>query len=85
MDFGELKNDTDFIEKVTNVDEVLKKIEKNIGDACAIKNYDTLTMEDKVKYDLYLSYSINSLYWMYLKLQGVDSKEVIYLWIINYY
>ncbi|XP_055297529.1 nuclear nucleic acid-binding protein C1D-like [Sitodiplosis mosellana] len=75
MDFGELRNDTDFITKSTNLEKSLDAIDEQISAACDFPNYDDLSTEDKVKYDLYLSYSINSLYWMYCKLQAIDASS----------
>jgi hypothetical protein len=40
-----------------------------------IPGYDDLMIEDKVKYDIYLTYTVNSLYFLYLKLQG-NQKNV---------
>lgn len=76
MDFGELKNDTDFITKSNNLESVLDKIDERISSACDFPNYDDLSTEEKVKYDLFLSYSINSLYWMLCKLQAIDPNSV---------
>lgn len=79
LDFGELKNDADFITKVTNFSQSIDKIEESLNKIFTQPtNYGTLTKEEKVKHDIYLSYSINSLYWMYLKLQGQDPTQVIY-------
>lgn len=76
MDFGELKNDKDFVTKATNLQSSLEKIENQIDAALEFGNYEDLTTEDKVKYDLFLSYSINSLYFMYCKLQSIESGSV---------
>lgn len=54
----------------------LEAISEHISAACDFPNYDDLSTEDKVKFDLYLSYSINSLYWMYCKLHAIDAKSV---------
>ncbi|CAO1378494.1 unnamed protein product [Diamesa tonsa] len=72
IDFGELKNDLSFVNKVTTATEAIAKIEKSIIEACQITNFDELSADDKAKYDLYLIYATNSLYWMYLKLNGND-------------
>lgn len=98
IDFGELRNDTDFITKSTNLENVsflliiqiildfyvfllifktLNAIDEHITAACDFPNYDDLSTEEKVKFDLYLSYSINSLYWMYCKLQAIDTASVL--------
>lgn len=76
MDYGELKNDTDFINKSKNLDICLNKVDLDIQAACDFPNYENLSTEDKVKFDLFLLYSINSLYWMLCKLQAVDAGSV---------
>lgn len=76
MDYGELKNDKEFVTKSTNLENILEKIDVDIQAACDFPNYENLNTEDKVKFDLYLSYSINSLYWMLCKLQAIDSGSV---------
>lgn len=84
MDFGELKNDEDFKGKVTNLTSALENINASIESACTIPNYDDLTTEEKVKYDLYLSYSINSLFWTLCKLQAIDPATVSKLTFIDH-
>lgn len=56
--------------------QALNKVDEAVTAACDFSNYDDLNTEDKVKYDLFLSYSINSLYWMFTKLQANDSNSV---------
>lgn len=76
MDFGELRNDKDFIAKSTNLETVLDRIDEHINAACDFPNYDDLSTEEKVKFDLFLAYSINSLYWMLCKLQSIEPNSV---------
>ncbi len=76
MDFGELENDQAFVEKVSNLSNSIDIISEHIKAACDFPNYEELATEDKVKFDLYLSYSINSLFWMLCKLQAIDTNEV---------
>lgn len=76
IDFGELKNDTNFVNKVTNISATLDKIEESIQQMLEVRDYERLSTQEKVKYDLYLSYAINSLYWMYVKIQGMDPNNV---------
>jgi len=75
MDFGELKNDANLIGKVNATTEAVARIEKAIQDACDIKNYDELSAEDQVKFDSFLLYSINSLYFMHLRVSGEDATQ----------
>lgn len=75
MDFAEFKNDTEFITSVTNLEKSINAIEKHM----ALMNelsYEDLSKEDKVKYDLFQTFAINSLFFMYLKLQGIDPSNV---------
>lgn len=76
MNYGELKNDTDFVNKSEALGNYLDKIELDIQATCDFPNYEALSIEDKVKFDLFLSYSINSLYWMLCKLQAIDAGSV---------
>uniref|UniRef100_A0A336LJI0 Nuclear nucleic acid-binding protein C1D n=1 Tax=Culicoides sonorensis TaxID=179676 RepID=A0A336LJI0_CULSO len=74
MDFGELKNDSDFISKVTNLEDSINAIETHMARMNEL-TYEDLSKEDKVKYDLFQSFAINSLFFMYLKLQGIDPSN----------
>ncbi|XP_075156768.1 ribosomal RNA processing 47 [Haematobia irritans] len=74
-DYAELQNDEKFINCVENFDSSLDKIEASILEAVNFKDYDELSTQERVKLDNYLAYSINSLYWMYVKLQGLDPNE----------
>lgn len=74
-DYGELKNDLNFVSKVQATSEAIAKIEKVIKDSSEEK-IDELSTEDKIKYDLFLAYALNSLYWMYLKVNGENPNTV---------
>ncbi|KXJ77104.1 nuclear nucleic acid-binding protein C1D [Aedes albopictus] len=76
FDYGELKNDTAFINKNETLSQCIERIRQNLAIAREdYKNYEAFTLEEKVKYDLHLSYSINSLYWMYYKIIGLDPNK----------
>lgn len=62
--------------KVANLSEALTNIESSVDATVEFANYENLSIDEKVKYDLYLSYSINSLYWTYCKLQAIDPNNV---------
>jgi exosome complex protein LRP1 len=68
-DFGELKNDTSFVSKVQTCREAIEKIEKKIQEAMEMKN-DELSDEQKLNLEIYLTYAVNSLYFMYLRVNG---------------
>lgn len=76
LDFGELKNDIDFIDKITATNGSIDKIEDKINKVVSYQNYDNLNTQERVKLDLFLSYASNSLFWMFLKLQGIDPNTV---------
>lgn len=69
--------------KVTNITDALSNIERSIDATVEFANYEDLSNEEKVKYDLYLSYSINSLYWTYCKMQAIDPNNVSSLCVYN--
>ncbi|GAB0089089.1 uncharacterized protein DMENIID0001_035680 [Sergentomyia squamirostris] len=74
MEFGELKNDKTFVQKILNLDVALDDVDSAVERALCIKQ-ETLTPEERVKLDIFLSYALNSLYFIHLKLQGNDVTE----------
>lgn len=76
FEFGELKNDVNFVSKVQAVAEAVAKIEDAIKATSDLKNVDDLTPEDRVKLDLFQVYAVNSLYWNYLKINGENPAAV---------
>jgi exosome complex protein LRP1 len=81
-DYGELKNDTTFVAKVQSVSEAIAKIEAAIKESANMK-IDELSTEDKIKYDIFLTYAINSLYFMYLKVDGENPNTVSHIRLNN--
>lgn len=75
FDFAELKNDVNFVSNVKATTEAIANIEEEIEKVSQIKLED-LTAEDKVKHDIFLTYAINSLFWMYLKINGENPNTV---------
>lgn len=54
--------------KVNQMECLLKKCCEN--DMC-----EKLSSEERIKYDLYISYSLSSLFWLYLRTQGEDPGQ----------
>lgn len=75
MDFGELKNDTNFVTRVTDFDQSLEAIKEQIQKGLAM-DQSQMSKEDRIKHELFLSYSMNTLYFLYLKINGVDINDV---------
>lgn len=48
----------------------LEALGKIIKTCCGSGMYPKLSIEEKVKFDLFLSYSLTSMYWVYLRTQG---------------
>lgn len=69
FDFGELKNDTGFVSKLQASHEIINRIETTLQKAMEI-NTDNLSKEEKVNLDIFLTYAVNSLYFMYLRVNG---------------
>ena len=78
LNFNELSNDKDFVSRATNLEEALQSVEFDIRKLNQV-NYELLSTEDKIKFDLFRAYSINALFWIFLKLQGIDPSQVGYL------
>jgi exosome complex protein LRP1 len=75
MDLSELTADVDFTSRIKNFRESVTRIGELLKDACEKDVYEKLDIGDRVKYDLFLSYSLNSLFWLYLRTQGVDPSN----------
>lgn len=82
MDFGELKHDATFVTRVTDFDQSLEEIQEQVKRALEI-DVTKLTKEDRIKHELFLCYSTNTLYYLYLKINGVDVNEVGMSWKIS--
>ncbi|KAL0112485.1 hypothetical protein PUN28_012065 [Cardiocondyla obscurior] len=72
--FEELSHDANIIAKLKQFSEAAFKIQdmvELIKDPSLYK----LSNSDKIKYNLLLSYSLNSLFWMHLRAEGVDPTK----------
>lgn len=77
MDFGDLKEDEDIKEKITNFHTSIDKIEKLLENALN-PDYiarDKLNTKEKVDYDIFMAYTLNTLYWLYLRTKGLDPNK----------
>ncbi|XP_034943910.1 nuclear nucleic acid-binding protein C1D [Chelonus insularis] len=74
MDFAELSNDPNIINKLTQFYRGIDGIE-NILKICTDESLsDKLTNTEKIKLHTLLSFSLNSLFWMHLRAEGADPK-----------
>lgn len=67
----ELLKDKELITNIQNLDHSIVDIETLLESRISV-DYTSLSTEDKIKHDLLIAFTLNSLYWMYLRLDGVD-------------
>lgn len=73
LDYGELKDDADFVGKCDNVAGQLAGVQKILDKLLPLKaHYDELPLNHKIELDLLLVYMLNSLHWIDLRFQGID-------------
>lgn len=77
FDFKELSNDADIIFKLQEFSQSVSKIEEVLQPFTDLGMYDQLTNAKKIKYNHLMAYSLNSLYWMYLKAEGFFLKQYL--------
>lgn len=75
MDFGDLKDDKKIQEKIVNLHKSLNKIENTLEQVVNLNIQEKLSTKEKVEYDLFMVYTLNTLYWLYLRMKGVDPNK----------
>lgn len=75
MDFGDLINDTVIQEKLQHFHNNVDKIEDLLKVTLDKESYDKLETRDKVNYDLFMAYALNTLYWLYLRSKGIVPND----------
>lgn len=75
MDFGDLSDDSAIQEKLTNFRKSIKKIEGIITTLMKEDVYEKLSTKEKVDYDLFVAYTLNTLYWLYLRSRNEDPNK----------
>ncbi|EFN81162.1 nuclear nucleic acid-binding protein C1D [Harpegnathos saltator] len=75
VDLEELSNDTNLINKLQQFSDAAFKIQDMVELVNNPALYDKLSRPDKIKYNLLLSFSLNSLFWMYLRAEGIDPSK----------
>lgn len=74
-DFEELSHDTAIIARLQQFSEATFKVQDIVESFNDPSLYDQLSNVNKIKYNLLLSYSLNSLFWMYLRAKGIDPSK----------
>ncbi|EDW86396.1 uncharacterized protein Dwil_GK15287 [Drosophila willistoni] len=70
-----LKDDTKIRGVVDNFAASLDTLEIDIKRALSARSSPTLSLDDQIKLDTFLTYANSTLYWMHLKLQGTDVSK----------
>lgn len=70
IDFKELSNDQDIINRMTQFAKSIDQIQEVLKFAEEPGLYDKLSNEEKIKFNLLMSFSLNSLFWMYMRGEG---------------
>lgn len=70
VDLGELSHDTNLVNKLEQFSDAVFRIKDMVELVNNPELYDKLSRPDKIKYNLLLSFSLNSLFWMYLRAEG---------------
>uniref|UniRef100_A0A2M4C2W7 Nuclear nucleic acid-binding protein C1D n=1 Tax=Anopheles marajoara TaxID=58244 RepID=A0A2M4C2W7_9DIPT len=79
--YGVLCRDVAFIRKDETLQQRIEKVANCVKEACEdYDKYHQFSNEEKVLYDNYITYSVNSLFWMHRKLTGKveDNEEIMY-------
>lgn len=75
MDFGDLKDDKGIQDKIQNFHNSVSKIEKMLERMNNMEIRENLALKEKVDYDLFMVYCLNTLYWLYLRTRGLDPNK----------
>lgn len=70
VDLGELSHDTNLVNRMQQFSDAAFRIQDMVEVVNNPALYDKLSRPDKIKYNLLLSFSLNSLFWMYLRAEG---------------
>lgn len=60
---------------IKSIDNSIDKIEDILKAGLECQHYDEFDLKDKVNYDLFVAYTLNTLYWIYLRTRGVDPNK----------
>lgn len=70
--YDDLSQEKDLIEKLNYFKDQVKNLENVLKPFYESDIYSELTTEERIEYDVFLSFTLTSLYWMYVKTIGED-------------
>lgn len=77
-DYEQLSNDTDLISRMKQFGSATDKVVNILKLIDNQQFYETLNNADKIKYNLLMSFGMNTLFWMYLRAEGKSKKYLIF-------
>lgn len=75
LNFEELNKDQEIVDQLERIDSSVNDIANILKLVNDPHIYNELSKNDKIKYNLLMSFSLNSLVWMHLRLEGIDPKR----------
>ncbi|CAH0726724.1 unnamed protein product, partial [Brenthis ino] len=76
LKYGELAKDKDYVNKCENLKANLMELQKVLDQLLPLKaHYDKMCLPAQIELDLFLAFTLNSLHWIHLRIQGVDPTK----------
>ncbi|XP_063385439.1 nuclear nucleic acid-binding protein C1D-like [Cydia fagiglandana] len=76
LNYGELSKDKDFVNNCEDLKQNLIEVQGVLDQLLPLKeHYDKLTLPAQIELDLFLAFTLNSLHWIHLRIQGVDPTK----------
>lgn len=73
FEYGELAKDKEFVNKYESLKENLIELQKVLEKLLPLKaQYDKMCLPAQIELDLFLAFTLNSLHWVQLRVEGVD-------------
>ncbi|OWR44837.1 nuclear nucleic acid-binding protein C1D-like [Danaus plexippus] len=73
LKYGELANDKEYVNKCEDLKENLMDLQKVLDKLLPLKqHYEKMSLPAQIELDLFLAFTLNSLQWVTLRIQGVD-------------
>ncbi|XP_072929168.1 nuclear nucleic acid-binding protein C1D [Epargyreus clarus] len=71
--YGELEENTDFVNICDNLKEGINEIQEILDKLLPLKaQYNKMSLPAQIELDLFLAFTLNSLQWVNLRVQGMD-------------
>ncbi|XP_043282874.1 nuclear nucleic acid-binding protein C1D [Venturia canescens] len=71
-DYEQLSNDIDLISRMKQFGKATDQVVDTLKLIDNQQFYEDLNNSDKIKYNLLMSFGMNTLFWMYLRAEGID-------------